>query len=78
METEKLAHPSRNTTDIWLASFLKLKGFELYDFEVLRPRKVKYYFKITDSDYKKMKMSFLNHDIGSLKIIMEELKDLGF
>jgi len=66
------------TTDIWFGAFLKFKGYLLHDFEVIRPRRVKYFFEISDEDYKAMKLEFLAHDMSKLKQIMEELKDVSF
>jgi hypothetical protein len=64
------------TTDLFFAAFLKMKGYELQDFEVISKGRGKFKFKISDEDYKKMKLEFLKSDISRLKQIIEELKDL--
>ena len=66
------------TTDLWFASFLKLKGYELSNFEIISKGKGRYIFKISVEDWKKMKMEFISNDISKLKQIMQELKDLVF
>jgi hypothetical protein len=66
------------TTDIWFASFLKFKEYSLIDYEVIARGKAKYHFDISDEDWKKMKLEYLNSDLSKLKQIMEEIKDLAF
>jgi hypothetical protein len=64
------------TTDIWFASFLKLKGYKLVDFTLIGKGKGKYKFDISSVDWKKEKMEFIVSDISKIKQHMEELKDL--
>lgn len=64
------------TTDIWFAAFLKFKGYELANYEVITRGKGRYKFKISSEDYKKEKLEFIKSDISKIKQVMEEIKDL--
>lgn len=64
------------TTDLFFAAFLKFKGFEIYDFEVISKGRGRYKFNISKEDYKQMKLEFISSDISKIKQIMEEIKDL--
>ena len=66
----------KSTTDIWFASYLKYKGYELTDFTLVTRGRAKYLFKIDEDIWKKEKFEFLRSDLSKLKQIMEELKDL--
>jgi len=68
----------RDTTDIWFAAYLKFRGYDLHDYEVIRPGKSKFILSISPDDWKAMKLEFMRHDISKLKQIMEELKDLSY
>ena len=65
-----------STTDLFFAAFLKFKGFELKDFEVIAKGRGRYKFKISKEDYKQMKLEFIASDISKIKQNMEEIKDL--
>lgn len=64
------------TTDLFFAAYLKLKGFELSDYTVLSRGKGRYIFNISEEDYKKQKLEFSNSDISKIKQNCESLKDL--
>ena len=64
------------TTDLFFAAFLKLKGYELKDFELVAKGKGKFRFVISREDYKNMKLEFVNSDISKIKQNIEEIKDL--
>jgi len=64
------------TTDLWFASFLKLKGIKLIDFEILSRGKGKFCFEISDEQWKLLRLEFMNSEISKTKQIMSELKDL--
>ena len=64
------------TTDLFFAAFLKLKGYELGDFQVIGRGKGKYKFNISDEDMKKLKLEFSQSDISKIKQIIETLKDM--
>ena len=65
-----------STTDLFFAAFLKFKGFEIEDYEVISKGKGRYKFRISPDDYKKMKLEFVSSDISKIKQIIEEIKDL--
>ena len=64
------------TSDIWFASFLKLKGFEIIDYEVIHKAKGRYKFNISEDEWKELKMQFEGSDASKLKMIQISLKDL--
>lgn len=66
----------KQTTDIWFAGFLKFKGYKLFDFKVVAKGKGIYYFEISEDNYKKEKIEFINSEISKIKQVMEEIKDL--
>lgn len=68
----------KETTDLFFAAFLKFKGYEISDYQVLSRGKAKYKFDISDDEYKKLKLEFIKSDISKIKQIMEELKDLAY
>lgn len=64
------------TSDLWFTAFLRLKGFEVKDFEVVSKHKGRYHFDITDEEWKKLKFEFVNHDASKIKQFFSELRDL--
>lgn len=64
------------TSDLFFAAFLKLKGYEIEDFQVISKGRGKYKFKMTEDEYKKQKIEFVKSDISKVKQHIEELKDL--
>ena len=66
----------KNTTDLFFAAYLKVKGFTLVDYTLLSRGKGKFFFDISDEDYKKNKLDFIASDISKIKQSIEELKDL--
>ena len=66
------------TKDLFFASYLRLKGYKIKDFEVITRGKGVYEFDISESDWKVAKMEFLESDLSKAKQIMEELKDLVY
>ena len=66
------------TTDIWFASYLKFKGFELQDFEVLHRGKGKYKFAITEDEWKQLKLEFSTSETNAIKSFHLSLKDMTY
>jgi len=64
------------STDLWFSAFLKLKGYQLIDFEVVGRGKGKFVFEISEQDWKKERIAFFASDTSRLKQAIEELKDL--
>lgn len=64
------------TSDLFFAAFLKLKGYEIEDFQVIAKGKGRYKFKMSPEEYKQMKLEFVRGDLSKVKQIIEELKDL--
>lgn len=67
-----------STTDIWFSAFLKAKGYEIIKFDVLSRGKGRYYFQISEEDWKKMKVEFNASELLKYKYLIESLKDLVF
>ena len=69
----------RETRDLWFASFLKLKGYEVKDFiRINEGKKGKFQFAISDTDWKELKLEFDKSDISKVKYFQEQLKDLVY
>lgn len=64
------------TTDIWFASFLRLRGFHLKNYMVLSRGKGSFEFSITDDVWKIMKLEFDSSEISKVKHLQASLKDL--
>ena len=64
------------TTDIWFASYLIYKNFDLLDFEVIRRGKGSYTFDITDAEWKTYKLEFSKSETNAIKAQHIALKDL--
>jgi hypothetical protein len=64
------------TTDIWFASFLKLKEYQVINFDVLPKSKGRFYFNISDEDWKKLKLEFDASAISKIKMHQIALKDM--
>ncbi len=66
------------TTDIWFASYLQVKGFKLSDFTVMSRGKGSYKFDMTDEEWKKAKMDFSNSEVSKVKTSYSGLRDMLF
>ena len=66
----------KSSTDIWFIAFLVRSGFPVKDFTLIAKGKAKYFFDISDEDWKRCKMEFHNSEISQYKAIFEKLKDL--
>jgi hypothetical protein len=66
----------KKTTDVWFASFIKLNGFKVVDFEIIEKGKGRFIFDLTEEQWKELRIKFSNSDISKIKQIMGELKDL--
>lgn len=66
----------RSTTDIWFATFLKMEGYSVVNFEVLGLNKGKFFFEITDEGWKDMKMKCDKSIISKVKTAQTSLRDL--
>jgi hypothetical protein len=68
----------KETTDIWFASFLMLKGYKVQDFEVINKGRGRYSFDIDESSWKEIKLQFSFSDIAKIKMNQLALKDMVF
>lgn len=64
------------TSDIWFASFLKLQGFEVNNYEIMSKNKGKFFFIIEDDNWKKLKLRFDKSEISKIKLHQIALRDL--
>lgn len=64
------------TTDVWFASYLKLRGFAIGTFEVIERNKGRFYFIISDAEWKRMKIEFDTSETSKIKQMQGALKDL--
>lgn len=67
-----------STTDVWFSAFLQDKGYKLTKFDVITRGKGRYYFDISEEEWRKMKIAFNNSDLMKYKYLIESLKDLVF
>jgi len=68
----------KGLTDLWFAAFLKIKGYKLSNFEAVGPKKIRFFFEISEEDYKKERVAFFKSEYSQYKQVIEELKDLVF
>jgi hypothetical protein len=66
------------TTDIWFAAYLRYKGYEITDFEVMHRGKGKYIFSISEEDWKKLKLEFSKSETNAIKSFHLSLKDMTY
>ena len=64
------------TTDLMFSAWLRFKGFELSDFQIINRGKGKFIFDINEKDWKSLKLEFINSETGKIKQTIEQLKDL--
>jgi hypothetical protein len=66
------------TTDIWFASWLQVKGYKLSDFRTASRGKGSYKFDISDERWKAEKLAFADSDVAKVKVSYSSLRDLLF
>ena len=66
----------KGTTDIWFASFLVNKGYDIKKFNVFQRGKGEYFFEVTDEKWKEEKIKFSSSEASRLKMAQIKLKDL--
>ena len=66
----------KSTTDLWFTTFLKMEGYEIVKYDVLERNKGKFYFNISDDDWKKLKLKCDKSVISTVKKTQISLKDL--
>lgn len=68
----------KNTTDIWFGSFLLSKGHNVKDYDIIKKGKGRYYFDLTDDEWKELKLEFGASNISELKAYHTKLKDFVY
>lgn len=68
----------KNTTDIWFAAFLMMRGEKLANYSVISRGKVSCIFNLTEEQWQKYKIEFNNSEFVEFKTKVEQIKDLGF
>jgi len=66
----------KSTTDIWFGSFLRMKGFNVKNYEVISKGRGKYFFDVEMELWKQLKLEFDSSEISKLKLHQIALKDL--
>ena len=56
-----------DTTDIWFVSFLRMNGYNIHSFDVLPKSKGRFYFEMTEEEWKKMKLEFNRSTVSDIK-----------
>lgn len=67
-----------SSTDLWFCAFLVSKGHNVTKFDVIARGKAKYYFNISDDEWKKLKLEFNNSELANFKMLIDKLKDLSY
>lgn len=68
----------QSSTDLWFCSFVIMKGFQLAQYDLIGKGKARYYFDMSETEWKELKLEFNNSDFSKFKQIQESLKDLGY
>ena len=79
MESNEIESNEKSTRDIWFAVFLRMKGFEVKNFEVIKKGTKgtgRFFFDISDEEWRSLKIECQNSDIQSIKAHMTSLKDM--
>jgi len=66
------------TTDLWFSAWLQHKGYKLTKYDIINRGRARYYFNLTEDEWKQEKLEFNNSDLSKFKIILESLKDLSY
>ena len=64
------------TTDLWFAVFLIISNVKLNSFENIDARRGRFFFEISDNDWRDMKVKYLRSQVKLIREKMEELKSL--
>ena len=67
----------KETTDIWLASFLRMKGHRVHDYQKIKPNRVRFMFDIPEDEWKRLKLEFDKSEISDIKHHQTALIDLA-
>lgn len=67
-----------STTDLWFGGFIILKGYNPSNYELIGRgfSKGKFYFDISDEDWKKLNLEYDKTEHKKMKYAQESLKDL--
>lgn len=65
----------KGTTDIWFGMFLLQEGHTVEDYAVVKKGKGRYYFDLTEQEWKDAKIAFSKSGINELKMHNMTLKD---
>jgi hypothetical protein len=68
----------QSSTDLWFCSFAILKGYKVAHYDQISKGKARYYFNMSDVEWKDLKLEFNNSDYSKFKQVFEGLKDLGY
>lgn len=67
----------KQTSDLWFASYLiEIHGIKLADFKNTSRGRGVFLFKVSEDDWKDLKLQFSKSDLAKIKQGQEKLKDL--
>lgn len=67
------------TTDLWFGTYLKVRGIEPADYEVIgRSTKLKLFFDLTDEEWRAHRVAFTHSEFSKFRTEMTRLKDLAY
>ena len=61
---------------MWFASFLMSKKYKVESFDVIKKGKGRFYFDVSDEDWKELKLECSNSIIQEIKLHQITLKDM--
>ena len=65
------------TRDLWFASFLVDKGFNVEDIKIIDERRSEFGFNIDNDQWRNFKLDFVNSHESRIKYNIEKLKDMA-
>jgi len=66
----------KETTDMWFASFLMMNDHPVANFEVIRRGRGKFYFDVSEAEWKLLKLEFNDSVVHTIKMNHLTLKDM--
>lgn len=68
----------KSSTDLWFCAFLKKKGHKLVTYDVISRGKGRFYFDLSEDEWKSLKLEFNSSEVSSMKMFIQQLQDLCF
>jgi uncharacterized protein YicC (UPF0701 family) len=66
------------SSDVWFCAFLISKGHKIKAYSVIGRGKVNCEFKLSQDEWRQLKLEYNNSEISNYKMIIEKIKDLAY